>query len=434
MGSGRSWIGYRGLAVVVSLVAGCHGSGPSAKSGAPLATAPAARFVKFEEVTEWSGKPWGAIAEFNLLDATGAVVDRSHWSASADSSGAVEPPGAAIDGNPASHWHSQWETDPTPPPPHALVVNLGRIVHVSGFRYLPRQDNVVNGTFAKYRLYLSDDGTHWGDPVAEGDFTTQGAPTAEKTVVFATQTANHPPTVTVPTDQTVAMGQPVALQLAATDVDGDVLVYHATGLPRGIELDAATGAFHGTPIEPGAFDVKVEVSDGKGPATVAFRWTIGPPEALKGASPLAPGQVRFVKLEALSEINGKEWSSIADFNLVDDAGHNLSRQGWRAAADSAGFTDPPGNAIDDSPRSLWHTEWQAASPPPPPHVFLVDLGQGMNVRGFRYLPRQDGVVNGTIGRFRFYTSVDGLDWGKPVAEGDFATLGPAGAEKTVMLR
>ena len=35
--------------------------------------------------SELSGQPFTAVAEFNLLDATGAVVDRSRWKVSADS-------------------------------------------------------------------------------------------------------------------------------------------------------------------------------------------------------------------------------------------------------------------------------------------------------------------------------------------------------------
>ena len=62
------------------------------------------------------------------------------------------------------------------------------------------------------------------------------------------------------------------------------------------------------------------------------------------------------------------------------------------------------------------------------------MGHGAKVAGFRYLPRQDGLANGTIARFRFYASVDGIDWGKPLAEGDFSKMGPPAEEKTVRLR
>ena len=42
--------------------------------------------------------------------------------------------------------------------------------------------------------------------------------------------------------------------------------------------------------------------------------------------------------------------------------------------------------------------------------------------------------NGTIARYRFYVSQDGVNWGRPVAEGDFSTLGPPTQDKTVLLK
>ena len=41
------------------------------------------------------------------------------------------------------------------------------------------------------------------------------------------------------------------------------------------------------------------------------------------------------------------------------------------------------------------------------------------IRGIKYLPRQDGGVNGTIANYEIYTSIDGVNWGIPVAKGAF---------------
>ena len=38
--------------------------------------------------------------------------------------------------------------------------------------------------------------------------------------------------------------------------------------------------------------------------------------------------------------------------------------------------------------------------------------------GFSYMPRQDG-VNGRVAKYEFYVSMDGKDWGAPVASGQF---------------
>ena len=41
------------------------------------------------------------------------------------------------------------------------------------------------------------------------------------------------------------------------------------------------------------------------------------------------------------------------------------------------------------------------------------------VSGLRYLPRQDGNPNGTIGRFTVTVSMDGTTFSEPVATGEF---------------
>src|SRR2546427_6034346 len=57
----------------------------------------------------------------------------------------------AIDGNPATLWHTEWYQR-TAPLPHTLVLDLGGPYQVDGFRYLPAQ---VNGTIAGYEFYVS---------------------------------------------------------------------------------------------------------------------------------------------------------------------------------------------------------------------------------------------------------------------------------------
>jgi hypothetical protein len=148
--------GVRGLfsmrCVVAALlafgVAGCDGPPPPPErhSAPDLPPARTARFVKFEEVTELTADAWAAVAEFNLIDSTGADIDRAQWKATADSTAANAAPENAIDGDPKSLWHTRWEGPDRPPmPPHWLVISLGRRVKISGFRYLPRQDGTLNG-------------------------------------------------------------------------------------------------------------------------------------------------------------------------------------------------------------------------------------------------------------------------------------------------
>src|SRR5262249_39420236 len=93
----------------------------------------------------------------------------------------------AIDGNPATYWHTEWFQQTTPLP-HTLVLDLGGQYQVDGWRYLPRQDGGANGTIAGYEFYVSPDGTTWGTPVAAG---TLAADTSEKTVRFPATTGRY---------------------------------------------------------------------------------------------------------------------------------------------------------------------------------------------------------------------------------------------------
>ena len=91
------------------------------------------------------------------------------------------------------------------------------------------------------------------------------------------------------------------------------------------------------------------------------------------------------------------------------------------SVDSEELTGEPGaaeNAIDGRDDSFWHTEWYYADPNHP-HEIIIDLGDTYNVKGFRYLPRQDGWANGTVENYTFYVSNDGVYWGPSVAAGTF---------------
>jgi len=74
----------------------------------------------------------------------------------------------AIDGDPATIWHTAWEPQ-LPDYPHEITIAFKRSATITGFMYLPRQD-MKNGWFSEYAFYVSADGRQWGDPVASGSF------------------------------------------------------------------------------------------------------------------------------------------------------------------------------------------------------------------------------------------------------------------------
>jgi lysophospholipase L1-like esterase/PKD repeat protein len=76
-------------------------------------------------------------------------------------------------------------------------------------------------------------------------------------------------------------------------------------------------------------------------------------------------------------------------------------------------------AFDGDPATYWVTHWQDVAAPLP-HEIQIDLGAVYTLGALKYLPRQDGMFVGDIGRYEIYVSLDGANWGDPVATGAFA--------------
>lgn len=78
----------------------------------------------------------------------------------------------------------------------------------------------------------------------------------------------------------------------------------------------------------------------------------------------------------------------------------------------------PEKALDDNPKSHWHTQWKPKRPKPP-HEIQIDMGKEMELVGFSQLPRQDHLPNGVITKYEFYVSNDKKNWGTPASKGSF---------------
>ncbi|MCD7721491.1 MAG: discoidin domain-containing protein [Prevotellaceae bacterium] len=75
------------------------------------------------------------------------------------------------------------------------------------------------------------------------------------------------------------------------------------------------------------------------------------------------------------------------------------------------------NLVDGDPSTIWHTMYSITMGTYP-HWIEFDTGQEQTIKGFTYLPRQNG-SNGDIRGYRLELSLDGKTWGEPVAEGEF---------------
>ncbi|MCW3061810.1 MAG: coagulation factor 5/8 type domain protein, partial [Capsulimonas sp.] len=78
------------------------------------------------------------------------------------------------------------------------------------------------------------------------------------------------------------------------------------------------------------------------------------------------------------------------------------------------------NALDGNPSTFWHTRWNGDLTLP--HSITVDMGTSHRIAGFTYLPRQDGMPNGVVEKYRFETSTDGVQWVTDIESGMFANI------------
>ena len=85
----------------------------------------------------------------------------------ADSAAAGFGPENAVDGNPATCWHTPWDGN-APGFPHELRMCFIGDTSVAGLRFLPRQD-VANGFVGRFAIYAAKDGRNWGQPIVTGE-------------------------------------------------------------------------------------------------------------------------------------------------------------------------------------------------------------------------------------------------------------------------
>lgn len=101
----------------------------------------------------------------------------------------------------------------------------------------------------------------------------------------------------------------------------------------------------------------------------------------------------------------------------------LRKKAWRVVSfDSEEPGEGPAkNAIDGDPSTFWHTNYSSKETRPP-HEIVVDMGSATRVAGFRYLPRQDGGINGRVKGFEVYFSADRKTWGNPALSGEIKDI------------
>ena len=139
-----------------------------------------------------------------------------------------------------------------------------------------------------------------------------------------------------------------------------------------------------------------------------------------------PRDARFVRLTALSEVNGRGWASAAEVHVLDAEGNRIARDKWSVTAEHERNAAPralPHNIIDGNPATWWHSQWKDPENPavdkvlPHPHHVHLDLGEPHLVSGFQYLPARINYNNGMIRDYELHVREDKQDWGDPAARG-----------------
>lgn len=94
------------------------------------------------------------------------AIDRTGWTATADSAHAGNEASKAIDGSTTTFWHSEY--NPVAALPHNIVIDMKTTYVINAVSYLPRQDGNGNGRIGQHKIELSTDGTNWATPVGTG--------------------------------------------------------------------------------------------------------------------------------------------------------------------------------------------------------------------------------------------------------------------------
>lgn len=111
--------------------------------------------------------------------------------------------------------------------------------------------------------------------------------------------------------------------------------------------------------------------------------------------------------------DSKDISSTMKFEKIE----SIQTQVVYASSQESGEGDAS-HLTDGDPNTIWHTMY-SVTVAKYPHWVDLDAGEVKEIKGFTYLPRQNG-GNGNIKDYSIQVSMDGKEWGEPVNKGIFA--------------
>ncbi|MEI6950776.1 discoidin domain-containing protein, partial [Paraflavisolibacter sp. H34] len=103
------------------------------------------------------GDPLSTVAELELTGADGRALPTTKWqvvyASSEEVTSANHSADKLYDLQESTFWQSQ-SVGAKPQHPHQVVIDLGEVRSIRGFRYLPRSDKRSEGMLKDYKLYF----------------------------------------------------------------------------------------------------------------------------------------------------------------------------------------------------------------------------------------------------------------------------------------
>lgn len=127
---------------------------------------------------------WNVDGQLGPVEITAFGLLPQGWQVTASSEHEGYAATQAIDGDPATFWHSSW-AEGHPEHPISLTIELPEAQSIRGFNYLPRQDKrVPDGMIEAWKVEVSDDGETWNE-AAKGEFGNLFNDPSKRTHLFA---------------------------------------------------------------------------------------------------------------------------------------------------------------------------------------------------------------------------------------------------------
>ncbi|MGL5318598.1 MAG: beta galactosidase jelly roll domain-containing protein, partial [Bacteroidales bacterium] len=115
-----------------------------------------------------------------------------------------------------------------------------------------------------------------------------------------------------------------------------------------------------------------------------------------------PVRGRYICIETLNAIDGKDIAAIAEMYVLNDKGERLSRELWTVMYADSEDMQGTNRSADKTFDLQESTFWQTIPGTSFPHAVVIDLGVTNNLSGYQYLPRMEAETPGAIKDFNIY--------------------------------